>query len=141
MDENQKRIVNELCRYLLIDIVRPGEVQNLINDGTFKTVDAWKDMINDAKRSLGHVCNSRCLMNMANGSFKCRKLNNLKVIKNNTKHTFMSFNNDLSQNCNNRLIKIGVFEPIVQNEHGYRKEIKSKLSFLQIVYLCRTFKY
>ena len=67
---------------------------------------------------------------MADGSFKCWKLNNLKVSKDNTKHTFMLFNNDLPQNCIDRLVNIGVVEPVVQNEHGYRKEIKSKLSFL-----------
>ena len=69
-------------------------------------------------------------MKMADGSFKCRKLNNLKMSKDNTKLPFMSFNNDLPQNCIDRLVKIGVVEPVVQNEFGYRKEIKSKLSFL-----------
>ena len=108
LDENQKKFINDLCRCSLLDIVCPGEVQNLINDGTFKSVDDWKDMINDAKSFLGHVCNSRCLMKMADGSFKCRKLNNLKVSKDNTKHTFMSFNNDLPQNCIDRLVRIGV---------------------------------
>ena len=130
LNDDQTKFVKDLCRCSLMDIVRPREVKRLIGDGTFKTVDDWTDMINDAKNFLGHVCNSRCQMRMADGSFKCRKVNNLKISKDNTKHTFLAFNNDLPQNCINRLVKIGMIEPIVENEYGYRSAIKSKLSFL-----------
>ena len=93
-------------------------------------MEDWTDMIKDAKNFLGHVCNSRCQMRMADGSFKCRKLNNLKVSEDNTKHTFMSFKNDLPQNCIDRLVKIGLIDPVLENEYGYKTAIKSKLSFL-----------
>ena len=39
LDKNQKSFVNDLCRCSLLDIVCPGEVQNLRNDGTFKSVE------------------------------------------------------------------------------------------------------
>ena len=68
-----------------MDIVRPSEVQTLLDDGTFQTVEDWTDMIMDAKKFLGHVCNSRCQMRMADGSTKCRKINYLKVSEDNTK--------------------------------------------------------
>ena len=130
LNENETKFVNDLCRCSLMDIVRPSEVQKLIDDGTYTSVDDWADMINDAKNFLGHVCNSRCQMRMADGSFKCRKLNNLKVSEDNTKHTFMSFKNDLPQNCIDRLVKIGLIDPIIENQYGYKSAIKSKLSFL-----------
>ena len=41
-----------------MNIVRPSEVQKLIDDGTFNTVEDWTDMINDVKNFLGHECNS-----------------------------------------------------------------------------------
>ena len=54
----------------------------------------------------------------------------MNICKDNTKHTVMSFNNDLPQNCIDRLVKIGLVEPIDQYELGYRNDVKSKLSFL-----------
>ena len=75
--KNKTKFVNDFCRYSLMDIVCPSEVQILIDDGTFNTMEDWTDMINDAKSFLRHVCNLQCQMRMADGSFKYRKLNNL----------------------------------------------------------------
>ena len=57
-------------------------------------------------------------------------MNYLKVSKDNTKHTYMEFNNEISKDCLDRLIQIGMIDPIVSNEHGYTKKWKSKLAFL-----------
>ena len=58
LNENKTKFVNDLCWCSLMDIVRPSEVQKLIDDGTFNTVEDWTDMINNAMNFLGHVCNS-----------------------------------------------------------------------------------
>ena len=39
LNENETKFVNDLCRCSLMDIVRPSEVQKLIDDGTF---NKWK---------------------------------------------------------------------------------------------------
>ena len=95
LNKNETKFVKDLCRCSLMDIVRPSEVKKLIEDGTFNSMEDWTYMINDAKSFLGHICNLQCQMRMADGSFKCRKLNNLKVSEDNTKHTYLSFKNYL----------------------------------------------
>ena len=62
-------------------------------------------------------------MRMADGSFKCRKLNNLKVSEDNTKHTFLSFKNNLPQNCINRLVKIGLIDPVLEKKQQLKANI------------------
>ena len=86
-------------------------------------------MINDTTNFFGHVCNSQCQMRMADGPFKCRKLNNLKVSEDNTKHAFLSFKNDLPQNYY-RLPKIELIDPVLEIKYGRKTAIKSKLLFL-----------
>ena len=39
LNENETKFVNDLCWCSLLDIVRPSEVQKLIDDGTFNTVE------------------------------------------------------------------------------------------------------
>ena len=55
------------------------------------------------------------------GKFRCRKLNYLQVSEDNTKHTYQAFNNDISQECLDRLRKIGMIDPAQINEHGFEK--------------------
>lgn len=52
--------------------------------------------------------------------------------KDNTKYTFFTYNNNLRQKCNDRLVKIGLDEAIFVNEYVYRNDIKRKLSFLHL---------
>ena len=130
MTDAQKNFVDDLSRCSILDIVRPDEIGKLIEDGTFETIDDWKETIDDGKRFLGHICDSRCLMKTENGGTKCRKLDYLNVTEDNTKHSFMSFNEELTEDCIERLTKIGMIDEIDTNEHGCKKPYKSKLAFL-----------
>jgi predicted GIY-YIG superfamily endonuclease len=87
-------------------------------------------MINDAITFLPHKCTSGCQAKVVeNGEvkFKCRKLNNLKVSKDNTRHTFQSLPNEIPEECIQKLIQVGIVEPIQFLENGYRYPFKSKL--------------
>ena len=50
--------------------------------------------------------------------------------KDNTKHTYKEFNNDIPKDCLDKLVQIGMIESFPPNEHGYVKKWKSKLAFL-----------
>jgi hypothetical protein len=130
LSEEQKQFIQDLSRCSCVDVVRLNEVDKFYNDGTLKDFEDYQSMINDADNFLGHKCNSRCLVKMPNGEFRCRKLNYLEMSKNNNQHTFREFNSDISKDCLDRLTQIGMIEPIEINEHGYPKDWKSKLSFL-----------
>lgn len=130
MTSEQRKFVDDLCRCSILDIVRSNEVQKLINDGTFKSIDDYKEMTNDAFMFLGHKCDSRCLTRTDNGNFRCRKLNYLDISEDNTKHTFLPLPNTLPKDCLDRLIKIGMIDAIEINEEGFQRAYKSKLAFL-----------
>ena len=59
------------------------------------------------------------------GVFKCRKPNNLELSPDNTKHVFKSLPNDYSLECLDRLVKIGLIEPIEVTNDGYEVPFKS----------------
>ena len=121
----------ELVRASVLEVVRSSEVDSLIEDGTFKEIEDWKDTINDAISFLPHKCNSACQRKVIlNGEtqYKCRKVNNLDASKENTKHTFQDLPNEIPEECIDRLKQIGLVEQAEPNEVGYMKPYKSKLS-------------
>ena len=130
MSEEEQKFVNDLCRCSIFDVVRYNEIDDLINDGTLNDKDDYFSMVKDANNFLGHNCNSRCLVKTTNGKFRCRKLNYLEVSKDNTKHTYKEFNNDIAKECLEKLVNIGMVQKFQANEHGYTKKWKSKLPFL-----------
>ena len=93
MKPDNKKFVKDLMRASTYDIVRPDEVQNMIDHGIFKTIDDYHDMVLDAENLLSHRCNERCLYRVGLNKFKCRKPNNLLISKDNTKHTYKQLPN------------------------------------------------
>ena len=43
----EQKFVDDLCRCAVLDIVRPDEIDKLIEDGTFESLDDWEEMIHD----------------------------------------------------------------------------------------------
>lgn len=91
-------------------------------------------MVHNGLKFLGHVCDSQCLVRKDGGQFRCRKLNYLSISLDNTKHTYMPLPNEISKDCLDRLIKIGMVEEIEVNDNGLQHPYKSKLSFLNPQY-------
>jgi hypothetical protein len=114
-----------------VDIVRSDEVQALIDEGIFKSIDDVQDMMSDAEKFLPHRCNPRCQIRIGPGinDFRCRKLNNRVISKDNTKHTFMALPNDWSIECLNRFIKIGLASPVTVNADGYEQKTTFNLPY------------
>ena len=57
-EENAK--MDGLIRAFIWDVVRSDEVQYLIDDGIFKSIDDDKDMQKDGGDILPHICTERC---------------------------------------------------------------------------------
>eukprot|EP00957_Ditylum_brightwellii_P190786 14524290-Ditylum_brightwellii.AAC.1 len=72
-----------------------------------------------AEKILPHRCNPRCLAHVGENEYCCRKLNNVLVSKDNMKHTFKMLPNELLKECLERLICIGIIEPVDVIESGY----------------------
>ena len=94
-----KKFVDNLICASIFDIVRPEEADKFIEDGIFATVDDIHTVYNDGINFLPHKCNDGCLVKNSDGTLRCRKLNNLHVSKENTKHQFMDLPNDYSVEC------------------------------------------
>ena len=56
----------DLLRASICDIVRSDEVQHLIDDRIFKSIDDHKDMQRDAGDILPHICTARCKARVRN---------------------------------------------------------------------------
>ena len=95
--------MNDLIRASIYDIVRSDEVQHLIDDGIFISVDDHKDMQINAGDILPHICTVCCKAKVGNNGnpddFQCRKKDNLKMSPDNTKYCYVSIPNEYTSEC------------------------------------------
>ena len=62
-------------------------------------------------------------------NFKCCKPNNLKISPDNTRHCHIPLSTNHSLECIDKLVKIGLDDPILYNEYGVPSEFRSTCSF------------
>ena len=101
----------------------------MIEDGIFKSIDDLDRLYNNAVKFLPHRCNDGCLVKRPDGSLRCRKLDNLQISKDNTKHQFMPLPNGYSLQCLQILERIGLTEKLDYDDDGNILDFKSNLSF------------
>ena len=121
----------ELVRASILEIVKSNEVEDLIKDGTFQCCEDYNEMLNDAIKFLPHECTSACQAKVVLGGekkYQCRKLDNLKISKDNTKHTYQALPNDISEDCKERLVQIGLAEESEVAHNGYKRPFKCSLA-------------
>ena len=122
----EKEFMQDIIRASKNEIVRPAEVQQLIDEGIFKSFGEWHQMQNLAEKFLPHVCNERCQMRVSSSGgpndTKCRKLNNNKISDDITRHTFMDLPRNWSSDCVERLVKIGLAEIVSNDEIKYHHD-------------------
>lgn len=133
ISEEKKTKLNDLIRASICSIRTYDEVQELINEGVFSS---WEDVneLNDLGRKiLSHKCDERCKRRVNDGddpdNFRCRKLNNLRISPNNTKNSYISIETKRSEDCIDRLIQIGLAEPITANIYGVKSKFRSYHSY------------
>ena len=121
LDDQEQAFVQDLIRASNNEMVRPEEVEPLIEEGVFKNQEDWLDMQRDGEKFLPHICNERCKMRVSsNGKpedTKCRKINNNKISKDCTKDTFMELPQNWSKDCIDRLIMVGLAEVVSVDEN------------------------
>ena len=133
LSESETSFVKDLIRASILDIVRTNEVQALIDEGIFQSMDNYEGMISDAEKYLPHKCSQRCQMRTGPGpnDFRCRKLNNRLITEDNTKHTFKTLPNEWSFDCLQRLIKVGIVLPLCVNADGYQAPVQFTMDFFK----------
>ena len=128
-----KKIVDDLIRASIFDIVRSDEVADLINEGIFKEEDDIFELIENAEKFLPHRCNDACLVRRADGTLRCRKIDNLRATPDNTSHQYIPLPNNYSVECLKVLDKIGLLEELDIDGDGNVKHFKSNLPFFHPV--------
>ena len=126
LNKEETVFVQDLIRASNNEIVRPSEVKALIKEGEFRNYEDWLEMQVYGEKFLPHICNERCQMRVSSSGgtndTRCRKINNNKILKDITSHTYMDLPRNWSEDCVDRLIKIGLAEIISQSE--YKREVK-----------------
>ena len=129
MSADERKFVDNIIRASVCDIIRADEIEKYIDHGLMKSHHDIFEVMEDATMFLSHKCSDRCLVKTLDGNLRCRKLDNLKVSKDNTRHEFMSLPNFFSVECSRILDKIGFMEEIVLDSDENNKVLKSSLLF------------
>ena len=82
-----------------------------------------------ASSILAHKCTPLCKSRVGSKGhpedFKCHKLNYTKISPDNTKHCHIPLPNNHSPDCIEKLVKIGLADPIELNDFGVASKFKS----------------
>ena len=82
----------------------------------------------NAVKRLPHHCNDSCLVNNPDGTLRCKELDNIIIIKDNTKHNFLSLPNNDSVGCLQIPQCIGLTDKIDINDDKNILDFKSSLT-------------
>ena len=142
----QLRRINDLIRADVGSIVRSDEVQHFIDSGIFKSGDDLFKLEKLSREILPHRCSPRCLIRIGDGdgpeNFRCRSNNNLKLSPNITKDCLINLPMNLSIPCMERLIRIGMLDPIKDLSNFLPSKFKAHHTYFHpkkhIPKICRT---
>ena len=117
MNDSQMEKVQGFIRASVSDIILSDEVHNFIDEVIIDEYEYVIKVQDLAKGILSHRCNPRCLQIIGDGkgpeNYKFRKPNNLNISPENTKKCHIPILNNRSTECIEKLVKIGMDEPIV----------------------------
>ena len=129
MTDDEKHFVDDLIRASICDIVKDYEIPRFVNEGVFDCDDDIYDVYENGVRFLPHKCNDACLVKKADGTFRCRKVDNLRSSPDNTKHQFVPLPNDYTVPCLKILQRLGLSETLESDSDGNVLKFKSSLPF------------
>ena len=121
-------LLYELVRNNVIDIIKPDEINALIEEGVINHEDDVLEIQLDGLTYLIHTCNARCQVPNKDGVLVCRATNFQKS-KENTKHVHDPLPNNFSKPCLQRLEKAGLLD-LETNEIGEIISFKSEHDYL-----------
>ena len=128
--EEMDRLLS-LVRASVCEIVQADEVQDFINEGIYERIEDVEETQKLATEILSHLqCCKRCQVKIAAGDspqcVRCRKIDNLNVSEDNTKHTFQQLPVKFSTETRSILENAGIIEPSVRDSLGRLLPIVSK---------------
>ena len=121
-NEIHNYFINYLVCASIIEMFWTNEVQTFINDGIFRNVEHLFFHRNSYLRA------NQGLMLMGKKLFS-RKLYNLNMSKDDTKHTFFDIPNNILDKCAKKFIQRGTMEDIKLAENWFMLSFKRKLLF------------
>ena len=81
------------------------------------------------QRNFYHRCNDACLVRRPDGTFRCRKIDNVKATPDNRSHQYIPLPNNYSVECLKVLDKVGLLEELDIDDDNNVKHFKSSLPF------------
>ena len=129
MNEEEKAFVNDLIRASIYDIVRSDEVPKMIEEGIFNHLKDVHTIYQDVEKFLTHRCNDSCLVRRPDGSFRCRKIDNVRASTDSTKYVFQPLANDYPVPRLQLFDKIGLTSKLIIDDNDNVLEFESPLSF------------
>ena len=109
---DERKFVDNIIRASVCDIIRADEIEKYIDHGLMKSHHDVFEVMEDATMFLSHKCSDRCLVKTLDGNLRCRKLDNLKVSKDNTRHEFMSLRNFFLWNVQEYWIRLVLWKKL-----------------------------
>ena len=134
MNEEERIFVNNLIRASVFDIVKPKEVNKFIEEGIFGNQYDIYTVYENAELFLSHHCNDAYLVRIPDGSYRCRKTDNVKASADNTKNQYILLPNDYSIPFFKILDIIDLTDVLVIDDDANVNEFKSPLLFFHPVH-------
>ena len=100
----------------MLDIVRPSKVDRFVEEGSLTSVKHLDKLVKYLSWMLGRTFNKRYNIAVGKGTYRCRKLNNMKMSTDNAKYVFKPLPSDYSMEFLERLVNIELVEPLCISE-------------------------
>lgn len=111
MGPNADEIIMDMIRTSPYDVVRPDDVEIMINEGLLKHKHETNEYTGLAAQILTHKCNPRCQMRIGDGdgpeNFKCRKPHPVLDSPSPSSHSFVEIPVNFSSEFNEAMIRMG----------------------------------
>ena len=117
LSDDEKKYVENLARGSIFDVVRSHEIDEYIEKKFIRNVDDVDSRIDDASLFLSHKCSNRCLVKTSTGKLRCRMPRYCQLTPDNTRPMFIDVPSPISDQCWERLHKIGLANPLY-DENG-----------------------
>ena len=128
LSTEEKQFVENLACGSAFDVVKSCDIQKYIDLNLISSRSDVEVLVDNATLFLTHKCNNRCLVKTADGNFRCRMPKYIFMTNDNTKQNFVNLPNSISDQCWDRLYKIGIANPIY-NGSGERNIFQSSLNY------------
>jgi predicted GIY-YIG superfamily endonuclease len=128
LTEEESEFVNNLANGSVFDVVKSENIHEYVEKHLIPSKDSVHDLIDNGVAFLTHKCNDRCLVKNGDGTLRCRMPKYIHLTPDNTKQHFIDLPCHISDECWERLHKIGLANEMYDVD-GNKNEFKSTLGY------------